>query len=227
MINGFGNTRRKMEDTTIMIFPDTEWKFNKTDGYIEFCRFVINLLIDSAKNQEIKDCILKLYRTINKLQDQFVRFNGSSKEDFEDYVTKISNICEKDCFDIDVNIIKASGKTQCEEMLDKYSSRKNLYYFYYESEVEFEKELKDELIKQLCHIKMSKEHNFDGPSMFLTKMGYHEHIHDAINVLIPTLVYAFNCYSFRNENCIYDDIDYINNHIKLAISMIERIEFLK
>lgn len=225
MFNAFYRAdKSKLEDTEVMIFPNTEWKFDITDGYIEYCNFAINLLIDDAKNQDIKNAIYKLYRAMNKLQDKFVRFDGSTEEEVKKYAELVSHVFEKDCFDVNVEIIKAFGKSQCEDVIDEYAERKRLYFLCFDSEEECKKKLRNDVIEQLSSIRMSKDKDYKGPSIYLTKMKYHEHIHDAINELIQTLVYAFNCYSFRNEKCFYEDIDYIEKHIEYAKTMVERIE---
>ena len=215
-------------DDSILIFPDTEYKFTKTDGYIEFCRFVINLFLDESPNQEFKESILKLYRTLNRLQDVYTHFDGKTSKDFEEYTKKISKIYETNCFDIDVNIIKAKGKQQIEEMLTKYSNRKNIYCFFYEDEEDFNENFKEEVFNNLNSLKMNKEHKLTNNdiSFYLTKNDYHEHIVDAINVLTQTLVYAFNCYSFKNKETLYEDIYYIDRYIDYAKNIISRMKFV-
>lgn len=220
--------KKEVTEKTILIIPDTTWKFDKTDGYIEFCKFSINLLLNKTANSEMKETIKQIYQTINALQDSNVKFEGKTTEDFEIYKEKMSHLFEHNYQNIEVEVVRAYGKLQFENIVSKFSDRERLYCFYYdeESEDEFELKLKDDIICQLCNLRMQKDHVYDGVSRFLTTMGYHEHIADAMNILIQTLVYAFNCYSFKNEDSLYEDIAKISREIEYAKCVIQRIGIL-
>lgn len=232
MVNWLGRLDKScFEEDSILIFPDTFYKFEKTDGYIEYCKFVLENLLDDCKNEDFKNNIKELFEVMSVLKDDNVRFNGNSKEDFESYVKEVSKIYENITpNDISLDIIKLEGKENILNELENYAkSRKNHYCFFYDNEEDMKANFKKELLKTLNGIDLVK--NKTGScydiSYYLTSNHYHEHIHDAINAIISTLIYAFNCYSFSHKESLFEDEMYIKRNIDFVKSSIERIEYVK
>ena len=232
MVNWLGRLNKScFEEDSILIFPDTFYKFDKTDGYIEYCEFVLENLLDTCKNEEFKNNIKELFNIMSVLKDDNVRFNGNSKEDFESYVKEVSKIYENTTSnDISLDIIKLEGKENILNELENYAkNRKNHYCFFYDNEEDMKANFQKELLKTLYGIRFVKDKagSCYDISYYLTSNHYHEHIHDAINTIIETLVYVFNCYSFKNEDTYFEDEWYIKRNIEFVKSSIERMEYVK
>lgn len=198
--------------------------FQTIDGFIRFARFVIEELWTDL-NQEWKNHIWEVFSMMNKLQDANTAFI-SDNESFDDYCTRVSKILENSYPELSVEVFRTNGDDLI-GFLEKYEE-KGRVTFCYEDVAEIEQEYKPEIKKQLQGLKMSKqtsERNFD-VSFYL--MGrYHEHVYDAINILIQSVVYSLNCSSARNNECNWFDVERLENDMKYAASIIERIAVVK
>ena len=70
--------------------------------------------------------------------------------------------------------------------------------FHYEGHGE-PADIMHDLMDQLSRLKMEKTGRKYDISNFLTVTGYHEHVHDALNILIQCGVYAINCSSTKER----------------------------
>ena len=232
MVNHLGRINEScLKEDSILIFPDTFYKFDKTDGYIEYCKFVLMNLLDDCKNEDFKNNIKELFEVMCVLKDENVKFNGNSKEDFESYVNEVSKIYENTTpNEISLDIIKLQGKEKILNELKNYpKSRENHYCFLYDNVEDMNENFKKELLKVMSTLTFTKNKencNFE-ISYYLTSDFYHEHIHDAINTIIPTLVYAFNCYSFSKKDSYFEDEMYIKRTMDFVKSSIERMKYVK
>ena len=83
-----------------------------------------------------------------------------------------------------------------------------------------------DLMDQLSRLKMEKTGRKYDISNFLTVTGYHEHVHDALNILIQCGVYAINCSSTKERKARSFDVAEVDNKLQYAELIIKRTKHL-
>lgn len=207
---------------------DGKMNFTITDGYIQFLKLVLNQVPVEYGRQDAKwqTYLDKICQTAEKLQDKNTRFTGNTPEEFKTYCETVSKIMGKNVEplpDLHLNIVRSNNLVPfIKEQIEKGNNKA----FYYGLDENAQTMLMDELMKQLSGAKFNKPtHNYR-VSNYLLSSGYHEEIHDALNIIIDMAVYAINCSSTREKGCYSFDTQKIHNQLRYAEYMIERIEHL-
>lgn len=169
----------------------------------------------------------KIYEMAEKLQDKNVRFIGSTRKEFEQYCKDVSTIFKHNCdspLEIrHLNIITADNLVS---EIEYHINEGRKLAFYYEKGANVKKDLMNELADQLNNLKMEKSERQYGISSFLMRFGYHEHIHDALNLLLQTATHAINCSSTRFQSAHAYDIQTIENRLHYIELLMERTYYL-
>lgn len=203
--------------------------FRKTDGFIQFLKLALNHVSNAYGKQDKKWQLYldKIYGMANKLQDEHVRFTGNNREEFEAYCKNVSAVFKQDCnspLEIPhLNIITADNLTT---ELEYHINEGRRLAFYYEKGAKVKKDLINELADQLNNLKMEKSGRQYGISSFLMCSGYHEHVHDALNLLLQTATHAINCSSTRFQSAHAYDIQTIENRLHYIELLMERTYYL-
>lgn len=80
----------------------------------------------------------------------------------------------------------------------------------------------DDMARQLSNLKFVKEGRDYSISWYLTKSRYHEHVHDALNILMQAAVYMMNCASTRDRDAYSFDMSHMQEQIGMAKVIMER-----
>lgn len=203
--------------------------FTRTDGYIKFLKITFDQLSNTYRKQHIdwQKRIDRIYSMAEKLRDKNVRFTGSSKDGFQDYCNKISCIMNtKTDHHLTIPKLEIIKATNLVPILKEQIAAGNTIGFYYDDLENIEKELMTDLMKQLSGLKMEKSERNQDVSYFLMGSGYHEHVHDALNMLMQTAIYAINCNSTKTKSACDFDMEEIDARLNYIESVIQRIKFL-
>lgn len=202
--------------------------FRKTDGFIMFLKMALEYISEVYGRQDPKwaSCLCRISEMADKLKDSNTRFTGCTKDEFRQYCDHVSKILDSD---VDSPITApALDITKTDDLvpfIEKHLAAGNTLGFYYEGFGEHEDIMKD-LMEQLSSLKLEKTSRKYNISNFLTVTGYHEHIHDALNVLIQCGVYAINCSSTRERKVYSFDTQKVHNELQYAELIIKRIKDL-
>lgn len=214
-----------------MMAIDGQMDFTKPDGFIQFMKLVLNQIPAAygKQNPKWQTYLDKIYTTAEKLQDKYTRFTGSSKKEFEAYCERLSDVMNEDVEPLSVPKLDITTKDNLIPFMEKHIAKENDKGFYYklgedyESEDDIQKILMDELMKQLSNIKFEKSYGRNHHiSYYLLSSGYHEHVHDALNVLLSAAVYAINCSSTKKQDVYSFDTQKIHNELRYAEIIMER-----
>lgn len=199
--------------------------FEKTDGYIQFMKMVLERVpVEYGKQypkwQEYLD---EICRTADKLQDENTRFGGHDPEGFKAYCKSVSKIMNKEAKSLPVPYLDIKEGDDLMPFIKECLNDGNSKAFYYEPEENGKAVLMNDLMDLLSRLKfeksMSREHDV---SHYLLSSGHHEHVHDALNTLIGTAVYAINCSSTKERDCYSFDTQKIRNELNYVKCLIER-----
>ena len=203
--------------------------FCKTDGYIQFIKLAFDNITNAYGKQKKswQECLNQIYQTAEKLQDMYTRFTGNTKENFWAYCQKLSRRMDDDgkieLKTISLEIIQTDDMVS---VLEKHIASGNKLGFYYEETEDIKKELMYELMEQLSHLKFEKTDRNTNISYFLRNSGCHEHVHDALNLIIGTAVYAINCSSTKNQDSHIFDRQTVHQNLEYAKTIMERVKQL-
>lgn len=211
-----------MSGTLVVINGSMDFK--KTDGYIQFMGLALGNIGPQAKGWQ--ECIDRVKETAGKLCDSNTRYSGGTKEDFRVYCENTSHILETGSTSLESLTLQRERLDNLVPFMEKCIDEGRSLGFYYGKDEDPAKGLTDDIMNQLNRLKFGKGDRQTDISWFLTKEGYHEHIHDALNVLLQAATYAMNCTSTRENECYDFDIMEITNRLDHAQSIIERIQYL-
>lgn len=212
--------------------------FKKTDGYIQFLKRVLHTLQDMLRHRTsqtvhqdaLKEWIGytdKIICLAEKLTDGRVRFTGTTKDEFKVYCNRISGILNQEAIPLKELHFTTVQSDFLPVLLKNHMEEGCKFGFYYEPGEYTNEIFTKELMAQLSNLKIEKSrHDHMDMSYFLMDSGYHEHIHDAVNILIQTAVYVMNCQSTRDVQAYGFDINKILNDLRLVEDIIKRIEYL-
>ena len=193
--------------------------FNKTDGYIQFIKIVLDQITNTYGQQDKnwQTQLDRIYTTAEKLQDKNVRFKGKTKAEFKTYCENLSHVMENET----KTHLKTIGLTTVENnnlipVLQKHVEAGSIHGFYYTKDEDAKKGLMDDLMIQLNGLKFEHTPHQSDISYFLMGTGYHEHVHDVLNMLMSTAVYAVNCMSTKQAS-VYDfDMKRVYHELRYA-----------
>lgn len=208
---------------------DGKLDFRNTDGFIQFMKMALNQIPKTYGKQAPKwqEYLDRLYTTAEKLKADNVRFTGYTTEEFKEYCEKVSHIMETDTVpSLNVLSLDIAIGNDLVSFLEKHVDKGNTMAFYYEKTEDIKKELMYDLMDQLSGIKFEKSHRQHDISRFLTLSGYHEQVHDALNIILQAAVYAINCSSTRKQDAYRFDTQKIHNDLRCAEYIIEKIAHL-
>lgn len=211
---------------------DGDIDFRKTDGFIRFMMTATEQSFQFYGKQDPEwiGLIKRLYETASMLKDENVKFTGSTREEFEQYCKSVSELPEtihpimkapcimtrtsddlipfmKECVG---SKVPNDPRNACRDIA-----------FLYEPKEDAEKGLREDLMHQLSNLKFEKPQRDYDVSWCLTKAGYHEHVHDALNLVMQGAVYAMNCRSSRDCRCYPFDVLEVERTISAARAIIK------
>ena len=204
------------------------FEFRKTDGFIAFLLMVLDYIPTAYGKQEREweECLHRIAGMAEKLRDTDTRFTGSTKEDFEVYCRNLSQILKKELSEhMNVPKLTVVETLDLVPVMEKYVHDGYRLGFHYEGHAEPANIMYD-LMDQLSRLKMEKTDRKYDISNFLTTTGYHEHVHDALNVLIQCGVYAVNCSSTKKRAVLTSDLQEIISRLQYVEFIMERIKYL-
>lgn len=210
--------------------------FSVIDGYIQFMHVVLKYCIGyyGEPDQEWKKYVDRIIRMGNQLQDKYTRFTGTTRDDFLEYVHRISSVFDRNPDELPRLSVDIMASEDITPYMEKCVSAKNDIGFWYGSDMDGCDDsnighlLADDIMKQLSNIKMEKGYKEPDISYYLiSKTGkgglyYHEHVFDAVNLLIQTAVYMINCSSTKSRKACSFDIIEIDNRLRTIESIMER-----
>lgn len=209
-----------------LIIPSETFNFSKTDGYIRFMKTALDQIPKTygLQNEKWLECLNSIYTAAEKLQDENTRFTGRTKEDFSEYCKSISEIKDsRPLGTMTYDVVKSDNLVPA---LQKHVDVGHITGFYYEETEDVDKEFMNELMMNLSNLKFEKSARQWDISKFLTGAGYHEHVHDALNILIGTAVYAINCSSTRDREAYNFDTQKVVNELEYAKCIMKLAEYL-
>lgn len=212
-----------------LVVIDGPLDFTKTDGYIQFMKIALDNIKAAYGTQTEKwqRYINRLYISAEKLQDSNTRFSGNTIEEFREYCETLSHVMERDTKEkLEVIHLDIMTGDDLVPFLEKHVSAGNTRGFYYGQTEDAKNGLMQDLMHQLSQIKFEKTSRERIISNFLTSSGYHEHVHDALNIIMSVAVYAINCSSTKKNDAYSFDTQTIHNQLKLAEIIMERVEHL-
>ncbi len=206
-------------------------RFDITDGYIKFMKMALDGAVNRYKIQDDrwKNCLGRIYTAAEKLQDKNVRFTGTTKKEFKEYCNRLSRVMKEKTdrlplIELDI------AETDLTEFLKKHMAAGDILGFYYDEKENAAREHMNDLAGQVSKLKFEKGTRMmvsgKDISFFLMESGYHEHVHDALNILINTAAYAVNCTSTRKGEAFDFDIYEIEKRLRQAELVMESIKDL-
>lgn len=226
------NGEDKPARSTVAVI-DGNMDFHKTDGYIQFMRITMDEAVKFHRlhGREWEGYLDMIYGMAERLQDKCVRFDDAT-ETFREYCERISHAMDDGSVPsldrIGICTAKDSGMLPFVQVhLDK-GNRLGFYYDEddYEKDGDIGKLIMDEAMDQLSRLKFAKTSRQYDISQYLTASGYHEHVHDALNVLMELAVYAVNCSSARDREAYGFDIQEVQNRLGYARIIMERTKMV-
>lgn len=213
---------------------DGQMNFRKPDGFIQFMKLVMDQIPATygKQNPKWQEYLGKIYNMAEKLQEINTRFTGHTKEEFQAYCERVSDVMNTDTDPLDVLHLDIVTKDNLISFMEKHVENDNIKGFYYKPGEDYEqvdevqKLLMNELMHQLSGIKFEKPSGYKkyDISSRLLLSGYHEHIHDALNIILSAAVYAINCSSTKKQDVYSFDTQKIHNELKYAEMIIERMK---
>ena len=218
--------REYMSGTLAVI--DGSLGFKTTDGFIKFLKMALSYIPKAYGRQDPKwaSCLCRISEMADKLKDSNTRFTGCTKEDFRQYCTYVSKVLDGKVDDpMTAPTLDITKSDDLVPFIEKHLAAGNTLGFYYEGFGEHKDIMKD-LMEQLSGLKLEKTSRKYDISNFLTITGYHEHIHDALNILIQCGVYMINCSSTRERKAYSFDMQEVHSKLQYAELIIKRIKDL-
>lgn len=205
-----------------------DFEFQKTDGFIAFLLMTLDYIPTAygKQKQEWEECLHRIMEMAEKLMDANTRFTGSTRRDFKAYCRNLSQILKKELSE-HMNVPKLTVVETLDllPVMEKYVHDGYRLGFHYEGHGE-PADIMHDLIDQLSRLKMKKMSRRYNISNFLITTGYHEHVHDALNVLIQCGVYAVNCSSTKKRAVLTSDLQEIISRLQYVELIMERTEYL-
>lgn len=224
--NNDSEIREYMSGTLVVI--NGSLGFKTTDGFIKFLKMALSYIPKAYGYQDPKweSCLRQISEMAEKLKDSNTRFTGSTKDEFRQYCDHVSKILDSDVDSpITAPELDVTKTDDLVPFIEKHLAAGNILGFYYEGFGEHKDIMKD-LMEQLTSLKLEKTSRKYDISNFLTVTGYHEHIHDALNILIQCGVYAINCSSTRERKAYSFDMQEVHSKLRYVELIIKRIEYL-
>lgn len=201
--------------------------FTGPDGFIQFMGLALRQIPVTYGEQDPKwqAWLNKICAAAEKLQANATKFTGTTGEEFCQYCYTLSHVMEEDARPLPAVIFNSETGNNLVPFMKKHAAEGNWRGFYYEPEENAVNGLMEDLMRQLSNLKFEKEsaRNYD-ISPYLTRAGYHEHVHDALNIILGTAVYAINCSSTKEQGCYSFDTQKIHNNLQYAESIINSIK---
>ena len=209
--------------------------FGTIDGYIQFMRVVIDYAVKKygEPEPEWEKRINRLRNYGNNLRDSRTHFNGFTKKEFAAYAKQISTVFDTPGEALPRLSVKQETSEDLTPFMRECIGEKNDIGFQYNPEEDGYNPEKgpddlfmNELMHQLSNLKMEKRReNFD-ISYFLTDKHCHEHVLDAMNLLIQAAVYMINCRSMK-ENAAYQFVLYeVDTQLDAIYGIMKRTEHI-
>lgn len=209
--------------------------FRTIDGYIQFMKVVVDYATKKygEPEPEWKKRLNRLRNYGNQLRDSRTRFNGFAKKEFVTYAKQVSAVFDTPGEALPRLSIKQETAEDLIPFMRECVSKKNDIGFWYNSKEDeykpekgFDDLFMDEFMCQLSNLKMEKRRKSFDVSFYLTDKGYHEHVVDAMNLLIQTAVYMINCRSMK-ENMAYSfDIYEVDRQLDVIYEIMKRAEYI-
>ena len=205
--------------------------FHKTDGFITFLLMALDYIPTAYGKQEgeWEERLHRIAEMAEKLKDKDTRFTGSTKKDFEAYCRNLPRILQKEPVrpieHIIVPKLTVIETLNLVPVMEEHIHAGHKLGFHYTGHVEPADIIYD-LMDQLSGLKLEKTGRKYDISNFLTTTGYHEHVHDALNILIQCGVYAINCSSTKKREARSFDVAEVDNKLQYAELIVKRIKHL-
>lgn len=205
--------------------------FRKTDGYIQFLHLTLDN-VEKTYGKQAEKWRLQMERIramADRLCDTNVRFSGADKKSFSDYCRNTSRLMES-------HLAEDIGRTSVKHPnMEKHSGsllsfakthmEKGHYLgFHYDSTENTKALVMNDLMDQLSKLKMEKDARQYDISCYLCGTGYHEHIHDALNMLVQAAIYLINCRSTKDCAAYIFDTAELDRQLGYVENIIRRIE---
>ena len=210
----------------VFAIVDTPLSFQTVDGYLQFLRLCLKEIPPrrAVQAESWSRRLMKVSDMAACLRDSRTRFTGKSKTLFHSYCQRMAESFSKPLglpFPAPSLLICPGA-----DLVSKLETIQATHGWYYESKEELEASLADEMAQSLGGLSFPKpERNLD-VSYYLRTSGYHEHIHDAVNLLLSASAYGVNCSSTRNgRDHGFDALELGSrlNYIKTIVEDIARL----
>lgn len=205
-----------------------DFDLHKTDGFIAFLLMTLDYIPTAYGKQEREweECLHRIAGMAEKLRDTDTRFTGSTRRDFKTYCKSLSQILQKELIKhMDIPELIVTETLDLVPVMEKYVHDGYRLGFHYEVHAE-PADIMYDLMDQLSRMKMKKMSRRYDISDFLTATGYHEHVHDALNVLIQCGVYAVNCSSTKKRTVLTSDLQEVISRLQYVELIMERTKYL-
>jgi hypothetical protein len=227
MLTTFRNISKDLfnDEYSVLVFPDSDYKFDKTDGIIEYINFAMQLLLKDKKNVQFRKLMFEMYRLLNNLKDKNVRYNtmSHSEANYEEYREHISTLADYPDFDDKVEIIFETTRSGCKELYEDYSSHRNLFCLVYGDMDEYKASVHDDLVDSMITLNLHKTQTMCNESS-LYMPGYHVAVFDALTYLLQTFQYAFNCESYKKDIALVYDINHITQYLNISKNILKNVK---
>lgn len=212
-----------------------ELDFGRTDAYIQFLKLVLDYTVKVYGKQDPgwQEQLDSLYVLALKLKEDNVRFKGSTKEEFREYSGMLSGLpASGDAAPLPAIGLDIRTSDDLVPFMERCVQKiPGIVKGFLITEEDMDKNTVDiciahDLMMSLSTLKMNKDRSMMGISRFLRYPGYHEHVADAMNVLIQAGVYAVNCSSTRERKAYAFDLQHIDSAASYASLIMERTKYV-
>lgn len=213
----------------IIVAIDPGLPFHNIDGCLQFLRLCLKEIPPRyGKQRDVwTRCLLRISDLAASLRDSRTRFTGKSKDLFVSYCKRISVISEEPAGDtFPAPLFLTMPADQMEAFLESGRFGKDSFGFFYCDKATLETDFNREVTEFLSNLRFPKSSRNLEISYFLRTDGYHEHIHDAVNLLIDIACYAINCTSTRRGTAEGFDVLEVNHRLDHIERIIKEIEHL-
>lgn len=210
----------------VLAIIDGQMDFKKTDGYIQFMKLALERLEYTYGKQAKawKWQIDHICGIADKLCDANVRFEGGPKTKYKQYCKTTAHILASDSEAHPPLLGLITQQGYLVQFMEQHVTKGNRLGFYYEGDEDFRQVLMNDLMEQLSRLKFEKTARVYDTSTYLCDTMYHEHIHDAINLLIQAVVYMINCSSTKKCEAFDFDIMEMDRRLNYIETVIKRME---
>lgn len=213
---------------TLMVI-DSPMDFRSPDGYIQFMKLAFDQIpaLYGKQNTIWQVYLDNICRTAEKLQSKYTKFTGDSRKEFQAYCEALSNVRYKDVEPLEALHLDLMTEDNQVAFVEKHVAQGSTIGLYYEPGENVQKELRNDLVAQLSNMKFEKPTaRMHEISYHLLASGYHEQVHDALNVLLGAAVYAINCSSTTELDKYSFDTQKIHNDLMYATYIMKRAKSL-